>query len=179
MLVFFVAVGAREVAVMFAKHAAVLLVVAGCCVGMTAESVLVPDRKPHAPPAEASAPMVGKWRQIYAEFEGVEQKAEYAYQNCWIITDQTITITTRTNLNRGDNRGSWRYELNAATTPAAIDLHVIAGQKQCYPSIIKVEGDRLTVCIQNFPERGRPREFTTTAGSGIGKYVYVRIKPNE
>jgi uncharacterized protein (TIGR03067 family) len=144
--------------------------------GLCAVSVQsAPDRKPIAPPEEEPTPHLGKWRLIYAEFEGQEQTAEYPYQNTWVIDTQTIALWAKDKTGRLQSTGGWSYQLDQTKTPATLDLT----SGVLYPSILKLEGDRLTVCIQNFPARGRPKDFTSTPGSGIGKYVYARMKPGE
>lgn len=146
----------------------------GCAFGLSADSA--PDRKPLLP--EGQTPKLeGRWRQTHAEFEGVAQITQANYKNHWLITDHTITIWA--GFGKLQDSGSWRYRLNATTAPAELDLTVVGGQQQRYPCIFKLEGDRLTVCLQNFAERGRPKDFISRPGSGIGKFVYERIKAPE
>ena len=113
----------------------------------------------------------GTWRQTHVEFEGVDQNAgERPTRNHWVITRDTITIWTT----RGHS-GAWSYRLDPSRKPATLDLTTTSGDKEVtYPCIYKLDGDELTVCLQNSPEKGRPTTFESKPGSGIGKFVYAR-----
>jgi len=118
----------------------------------------------------------GTWRQTHAEFDGQDNtEGERPFRNHWMITRDRITIYVK-----GAHSGAWSYRLDPSRKPAAIDLTTTAGGKDVtYPCIYKLDGDELTVCLQNFPERGRPQSFETKPGSGVGKYVYVRARPGD
>jgi uncharacterized protein (TIGR03067 family) len=110
------------------------------------------------PGVQGAMGIKGQWKLVRCEFEGQEQKQELTTQNRWIISEDKITIFTGGP--KGDqNRGSWQYKLNPVAEPAAIDLMVVTGTAKgtVLPSIYRLEGDMLIVCIQNFPERGRPK----------------------
>jgi uncharacterized protein (TIGR03067 family) len=140
---------------------------------LTAMASATPARAPAPVPRAARPDLLGQWRQVHAEFEGLDMTAaERPFLNRWLVRADTITILIK----GGQNAGSWRYALRPARSPAEIDL-TVTGAGMTYPSIYKLEGDRLTVCIQNFPVRGRPKDFVSRPGSGVGKYVYVRIRP--
>jgi hypothetical protein len=53
------------------------------------------------------------------------------------------------------------------------------GKEVTYPCIYKLDGDELTFCLQNYPDKGRPTSFESKPGSGIGKFVYVRAKAGD
>ncbi|MBY0228643.1 MAG: hypothetical protein K2W96_05115 [Gemmataceae bacterium] len=113
--------------------------------------------------------LVGEWRQVAVEFEGADQwPGEGPTLNRWIITEERITIITRGK----QDRGSWSYRVRAD----GIDLTT---GRTTYPCLFKLEGDRLTLCLQNHPERGRPADLVSRKGSGVGRFVYVRMKPGE
>ncbi len=133
---------------------------------------LKPERRP---PAAAS--LLGEWRQVAVEFEGVDQSAgEGPTLNRWIITADRITIITRGKV----DRGSWTYRLHPGETLSGIDLlSVSAPRPKPYPCLYKLEGDRLTLCLQNYPERGRPKDLVSRMESGIGRFVYERMRPGE
>jgi uncharacterized protein (TIGR03067 family) len=146
-------------------------------IGMTlaawvSAGAFVPDRQP-IDPQPAAPGLTGRWKQIYVEFEGVEQKLELQFNNHWNITPETITI--RITLGAGErDSGSWRYKLHPELTPAGIDLTT---ETVTYPSIYLLEGNRLIVCLQNYPARGRPKDFASRPNSGIGKFIYERVAP--
>jgi uncharacterized protein (TIGR03067 family) len=120
--------------------------------------------------------LLGTWKQTHCEFEGKDNtESEKPFRNHWVITDTTITIH-----NKGTYSGHWTYRLDPTKQPVAIDLSTTAGGKPVtYPCIYKLEGDELTLCLQNFPEKGRPQSFETRAGSGVGKFVYIRAKAGD
>jgi uncharacterized protein (TIGR03067 family) len=120
-----------------------------------------------------SAGLIGEWRQVAVEFEGVDQwPGEGPTLNRWLITRDTITIITRGKA----NRGSWHFRLHPGT-PAGIDLK--PGRGEAYPCVYKLEGNRLILCLQNCPARGRPKDLISRKGSGIGRFVYERMAPGE
>jgi len=118
----------------------------------------------------------GTWRQTHAEFDGQDNtEGERPFRNHWVITRDRITIHVK-----GAQSGGWSYRLDPSKKPAVIDLTTSVGGKEVtYPCIYKLDGDELTICLQNFPERGRPQSFESKPGSGVGKYVYVRTKPRD
>jgi uncharacterized protein (TIGR03067 family) len=129
------------------------------------------------------ARLLGAWKQVAAEFEGQDLSPhELPLRNRLVIGPDLITILTRAR----QNAGSWKYRLYPTLKPAAIDLTVTGGHAKgtTYPSIYRLdylgkEGYRLTLCMQNFPDRGRPQDFKTTPASGLAKFVYERLKPGE
>ena len=120
--------------------------------------------------------LVGSWKQTHVEFEGHDNtEGERATRNHWVITDSTISIYTR-----GKYNDQWTYRLDSAKGPAAIDLTTKSGGTPVtYPCIYKIEGDELTFCLQNYPEKGRPQSFESKPGSGVGKFVYVRVNAGD
>jgi uncharacterized protein (TIGR03067 family) len=121
--------------------------------------------------------LAGTWKQTFSGFQGADNsKAESQFKNHWVITTEKIAIHTIHGAS-----GHWTYKLDASKTPAEIDLSTIDqyGKPVTYPSIYKIEGDTLTLCLQNYPERGRPKDFEPKADSGIGRFVYVRGKEGD
>ena len=120
--------------------------------------------------------LLGIWKQTFSGFEGADNTAgERPFRNHWVITETTITIYTK-----GEHSGYWTYKLDPTKKPIAIDLTTKSGGKEItYPCIYKLEGDELTFCLQNYPDKGRPQNFEPKAGSGIGKFVYKRAKAGE
>lgn len=116
----------------------------------------------------------GLWRLVRGEFEGKDTSAaQLDARTRWTITADTISI-----FHKGNKTGSWKYKLDPKAQPPALDL-TTTNPVHVLPCIYRLEGDRLTVCLQNFPEKGRPKDFISTPNSGIGKYVYARMQPEE
>lgn len=135
------------------------------------------EQPPVVPAGQTDAKDIqGLWRLVRGEFEGKDTtEAQVEARTRWTISADTITI-----FHKGNKGGSWKYKLDPKAQPPAIDLTASGPQGDTVmPCIYQLEGDRLTVCIQNFPAKGRPKDFITTPNSGIGKYVYARMKPEE
>jgi uncharacterized protein (TIGR03067 family) len=157
-----------------ARAAALLLLVlasAGTTTG-------APAPFPRAGRPAQRARFEGTWKQVSVAFEGVDRTAaERPFRHHWVIKADTITIF----LKGKQNAGSWTYRLDTTRKPATLDLTVADGPSrgETYPSICKVEGDRLTVLLQSFPKRGRPRDFSARSEPGVGRHVFVRVKSGE
>jgi uncharacterized protein (TIGR03067 family) len=121
--------------------------------------------------------MEGTWRMVGGEFDGKDlMEANRGSRTHWVITDTTITIYTA----GGDYRGHWTYRVAPGARPAEIDLTTrVDGPPVTYPCVYSLEDGNLTVCIQNFPDRGRPKAFEAKPDSGVAKYVFVRAKPGD
>jgi uncharacterized protein (TIGR03067 family) len=119
----------------------------------------------------------GTWRQQAVEFDGNDlTEANRSLRMHWVVTDTTIRMVGA----GGTDRGHWTYRANPDKSPAELDLNTeVDGKPVTYPCIYKVEGDTLTVCLQNFPDRGRPTRFQTTPDGGVAKYVHVRAKAGD
>jgi len=121
--------------------------------------------------------MEGTWRMASGEFDGKDlMEANRGSRTHWVITDTTITIYTA----GGEYRGHWTYRVAPAARPAEIDLTTrVDGPAVTYPCIYSLEDGKLTVCIQNFPDRGRSKGFEAKPDSGVAKYDFVRVKPGD
>ncbi|HKA08646.1 MAG TPA: TIGR03067 domain-containing protein [Gemmataceae bacterium] len=121
--------------------------------------------------------MEGSWRMSSGEFDGKDlMEANRGSRTHWVITDTTITIYTA----GAEYRGHWTYRVAPAARPAEIDLTTrVDGPPVTYPCVYSLEDGKLTVCIQNFADRGRPKAFEAKPDSGVAKYVFVRAKPGD
>ncbi len=134
----------------------------------------IPAKPRYDPPNERTFELQGLWRQTSAEFEGRAGLGT----NFWLISADKITILTRDN-GAERNSGSWTYRIDFTKAPAELDLTPVennAGGKITYPCVLHLDGSRFTVCLQNFPQRGRPADLISRAESGIGRFVYERVK---
>lgn len=149
-----------------------LVLVVALCAAQQASQVAAAPRLKDAKDEK----LIGTWKQTHVEFEGTDHTdGERPTRNHWVITDTTISIFTH-----GKYNGHWTYKLDPAKRPTPIDLTTTSGGKPVtYPCIYKLDGDELTFCLQNFPEKGRPQSFESKPGSGVGKFVYVRAKPGD
>jgi uncharacterized protein (TIGR03067 family) len=71
-----------------------------------------------------------------------------------------------------------RYKFDVAKSPKQLDIIVGDGadKGKVYQVIYKVDGDRLTICLEKANSR-RPTEFTGAAGSGCVLEEWQRVKP--
>jgi uncharacterized protein (TIGR03067 family) len=126
------------------------------------------------PPKATRGEFRGTWRQVSIEFEGTDQTAaNEPHRLHWVVEADKITIFSKGK----QNRGSWSYRLDASGTPATLDLTPSGGQTM--PAILRVEGGRLTVLLQNFPKNGRPKDFGDRSKPGVGRHVMERVKSGE
>lgn len=135
-----------------------------------------PARHPRAANLEVSS-LVGLWKEIFVSYEGIEQTYEYRRDPHWLITADTITMFDGPNIHDA-NRGGWHYKLTPGNGPMALDLISSKGHPNqiTYPCLIQLEEDKLTLCLQNSPDRGRPTDFVSRPQSMIGRFVFVRVK---
>ena len=138
-----------------------------------------PAKPLYDPQQHARPKLEGLWRMTHAEFEGQDLWASNKdSQNRWLITPEKITILMKQDgVDR--NCGSWTYRMDLTRSPMVLDLTPVEnnpGQKVVLPCLLHVEGDRFTVCMQNFPDRGRPIDLLTRPNSGIAKFIYERVR---
>ncbi len=71
------------------------------------------------------------------------------------------------------------FHLDAAAKPPAIDLTLLTGAKkdQTMQGIYRLEGDTLTVCVNEPGKKERPKEFGAPAGGSFMLLVFQRAKP--
>ncbi len=157
------------------RRAAALLLLALALAGTSAGA---PAPFPRAGRPARHARIQGTWKQVAVGYEGADRSAaEQPFQMHWVIKADTITLFRKGK----QNAGRWTYRLDATRTPATLDLTVADGPSRgvTYPSLCKVEGDHLTVLLQNIPKRGRPRDFQPRSEPGVGRHVFVRVKSGE
>jgi RNA polymerase sigma-70 factor (ECF subfamily) len=70
------------------------------------------------------------------------------------------------------------YQLNPGRTPREIDI-IIQGEKGSGDGIYKIEGDTLTLCLQDANKGGRPKGFAADEGSHATLIVLRRVKKGE
>lgn len=120
--------------------------------------------------------LIGLWKEIFVEFESVDQSQDLVRDPHWLIKADTITMFDGPKTD-GADRGGWHYKLTPGNGPMEIDLITdLDGRKITYPCLILLDQDKFTFCLQNFPERGRPRDMISLPKSGVGRFVFQRVK---
>ena len=85
----------------------------------------------------------------------------------------------RLSYTEGDVRREFRFELDPAARPKAIDLTILSGERKGKTSagIYRMEGDTLRLCVPESPDEPRPTEFASKEGSELVLFTLRRDKP--
>jgi uncharacterized protein (TIGR03067 family) len=124
-------------------------------------------------PAEAEArKWQGTWKAVSFEHDGKQTPPEKL---------KPIQLTVKGHeyhFQNGDFSERGTYQFDPAANPKALDIVVGEGSDKgkVYLVIYKVEGDRLTICLQA-DNKHRPKEFTGKAGSGCVLEEWQRVEP--
>jgi uncharacterized protein (TIGR03067 family) len=116
----------------------------------------------------------GTWVAVSAEVDGKEAPAEAIKDFTLVITADKLIFNPK-----GENRQT-SYKLDPAKMPKAIDLTPLDGpaKGKAMKSIYRLDGDRLTLCLQN-SDGDAPTEFATKANSGLRLLVLKRQAKGE
>lgn len=113
----------------------------------------------------------GTWKAVSIEHDGKQTPPEKL---------QPIKLTVEGanyHFENGDFHERGTYRCAPGQDPKALDIVVGEGpdKGKVYLVIYKVEGDRLTICLESANEN-RPKQFTGKAGSGCVLEVWQRIQ---
>ncbi len=114
----------------------------------------------------------GTWKMVALEADGKQAPAEMVAALKLIFKDDTLTFTP------GEpGYSNYTYKLDPTTKPARFDMTHADGPKkgETDKGIYSLEGNHLRICFGKADTR--PKEFSTTAGSGVGMYTMEREKP--
>jgi uncharacterized protein (TIGR03067 family) len=114
----------------------------------------------------------GTWKMVALEADGKQAPAEVVAGMKLTFKGDTLTFTP------GEpGFTNYRYQLDPTTKPASFDMTHADGSKkgETDKGVYSLEGDRLKICFGS--ANNRPKEFTTTGGSGAGMYTLEREKP--
>ena len=141
--------------------------------------VTLPDR-PNPAPKETPKPfheqLIGEWRLVKGVIGG-EAKGE----------ERTVFVFTKTDIRVRENDRQWdgdgdedaTYTLDETKSPAHIEIlpkHKGNDDVRSVPGIIKLDGEKLTLCFSHGGEGSRPTDFTSTAGTSNALMILERIK---
>jgi uncharacterized protein (TIGR03067 family) len=118
----------------------------------------------------------GKWKVVAIEDDGRKAPEEEIKGMCCTIKD--LEMQMRDAADAPVEKATLKLDLTK--TPRHIDLTVSEGPEKgrTIKGIFKFEKERLVICIRG-PEagdKGRPKEFKTEAGSGLGIITLERAK---
>jgi uncharacterized protein (TIGR03067 family) len=139
--------------------------------------VTLPDR-PNPTPREMPKPfheqLVGEWRLVKAVIGG-EAKGK----------ERTVFVFTKTDIRVRENDRQWdgdgdedaTYTLDETRSPIHIEITPRPqGNDPNVRGIIKLDGEKLTLCFSHSGKGSRPTEFTSTAGTSNALMILERIK---
>jgi uncharacterized protein (TIGR03067 family) len=135
-------------------------------------SVAVAD-EPKAGAKEKDA-LQGLWQAVALEAQGRPAPAEAVRAFQVRITGDKLVFSPA-----ADNRAH-TFAIDPDAKPKALDLTPADGPakgKKLPCAIYKLDGDKLTICIDKEAESGkRPTEFKTTAADGFALITLERVK---
>ena len=149
------------------------VVLAGCTLGLRASPA--DDAQPPRAADDAKL-LVGVWNVVALESDGKKAPADEIKGMRWSVTESEVEFA-----DPGEEfGGKTSYKLDLTKSPKHIDLVVPEGptKGKTMLGIYKLEKDRLVVCLRDAKEadKGRPTEFSTEAGSGLGMVTLERAK---
>jgi uncharacterized protein (TIGR03067 family) len=145
-----------------------------CCL----PTLLADDAKPKEEAKDDSKLLEGSWNGIGLEADGKKVPAEvleklkgrFTFKGLELLMTDTTPVSG----------AKATVKLDSSKTPKQIDLTGIegTGKGKTIQGIYKLEKDRLFICLRGpeFVEKGRPTEFKTEVGSGLGLMTLERTK---
>ncbi len=140
--------------------------------GVIAAFMIIPDTSRSADLPKGNEDLRGTWivESVRMAIEPLTWLEEGAKGGTLVITADQIQFKGE----RGTE--SWPYTLDPTKKPAAIDFS--EENKKITRGIYKLEGDKLTICLANYPDKKRPTEFKAKPDpDGQGLLVLKRKKP--
>ena len=122
------------------------------------------------PAAEGTGDLRGEWTGERLELGGGKSLFDDLFKAAVVeITDQEFLF-------KRDEKHPFkvRYSLSQAKTPKQIDLTDPDGK--VILGIYKLEGDILTVCLANYPDKKRPTEFKASPDSNDYGLIVLKRK---
>ncbi|MFL5339569.1 MAG: TIGR03067 domain-containing protein [Gemmataceae bacterium] len=126
-------------------------------------------------PADDSMLMEGKWKVVALEADGRKAPPDDIKGMRWTVKSGELEMTNP----GGQSKNKATISLDSGKSPKHIDLVAADGADKGKPvlGIYKLEKDSLVVCIRSpGAKKGRPKEFATTANSGLGLITLERVK---
>jgi uncharacterized protein (TIGR03067 family) len=114
----------------------------------------------------------GAWKPVSMQHDGELSPPEK-------LKPIKLTVEGATyHFQNGDFNERGTYKFDPDQNPKALDIVVGEGpdKGKVYLVIYKVEGDRLTICLES-AGKNRPQQFTGKAGTGCVLEEWQRVKP--
>ena len=118
----------------------------------------------------------GNWKVVAIEEEGKKTPCESVQGMSWTIKNSELEMTAPERGAKASVKTDW------SKTPKHIDLVALEPslKGQTIQGVFTLEKDRLVVCLRDLEaagEKGRPKEFRSEAGSGLGIFTLERVPP--
>ena len=132
---------------------------------------------PLAAPAPKEAPkkdssLLGEWAVESVIVGGRDTQAPAGALRMTFQADGTLTVRD----GKADPRPVG-YTADPKKSPAHLDITPPADSgRPTTPGIYKIDGDRLTICLDQLPGAERPREFAAPADTQLSLFVFKRVK---
>ena len=136
-----------------------------------------PDRlpPPSAPPTVLPLldQLQGEWRMTVGIIGGRNEPADKVASSKLVVKGKSLFLTER---NR-DKPEEARITLDPTRMPATIDImpNGEANQDIRVEGILKIEGDKMTMCFTHGGGPGRPRSFASPVDSGVVLLEFQRV----
>jgi uncharacterized protein (TIGR03067 family) len=130
----------------------------------------------YSQPRDLKKILQGTWKLVSVEYEGVKDLPEPNGPGKLVFDKNQMKYL----LANGNQIGeALRFEIDSGAMPAALDLYLNLGEKEKGPlrGIIKVEGDKLEICLARLTGDVRPQVFKTERKSPNNLLLFVREKP--
>ena len=113
----------------------------------------------------------GTWVGVTGERDAKQLPAKEIEDLAFVIRGDRINVLGKT----------LTFRLDPSRSPKGMYLTPRDGPKQgeTAPAIYRLEGDRLTICLDDAGGKNRPAEFATRPGSGLLLFVLRRATPQE
>lgn len=121
----------------------------------------------------------GNWKVVAIEDEGRKAPSEVLKGMRWSFKNSEVEMADPKRSDKASVKIDWSKK------PKHIDLVALEGEDslkgKMTQGIFTLEKDRLIICVREpkAAEKGRPKEFNTEAGSGLGMITLERIPPTK
>ena len=127
---------------------------------------------PKDPPKKEPPSLLGEWAIESVVVGGKDSQAPAGALRFTFQADGTLAVR-----DGKDDPRPVGYKADPAKSPAHLDIvPPAASGRPATPAIYQIDGDTLTICLDQQPGGERPREFASPAGTQLSLFVFKRVK---